>query len=423
MLRRLKDPLVLAIAAASAARLAWAGWTELAPDEAYYARWGAVLRAPDHPPAIGLLVAAATALFGQSERAVRLVPIVCGALTALAVRRLARGAGVAPAAATGAGLVATFALLPAAGAVIATPDAPLLLCWTVAAALLLDALAHGTAPRWIAFGAAAGLGLWCKLSALLLWPAVLAIPAARRTPRRIALAAATAAVVAAPPIAAELAAGLGAVRFQLAHAYGPAGGPLWGPAQRLLEAAAAQVGLLSPIVAWEAARFVGRPRAALAAPTAGALHALALLPLCAFALSAVVRRPEPNWLAPAYPALVVGAVAAWQARAPARRALIGAIGLSIAIATTLVVHVHAVRPFLPLPPARDPTSRLHGWSALARAAGPFHPRAAEDYGVAAELWWYGEGHPDVRVARPTAAWRTFRARRADGAVVRTVKIR
>jgi hypothetical protein len=77
-------------ALAALVALAFSPLRHLSPDEAYYlcasrARWPI----DDHPPLLGLLLAAAEALPGPIELRVRLVSIVLAVATALGVIRLA----------------------------------------------------------------------------------------------------------------------------------------------------------------------------------------------------------------------------------------------------------------------------------------------------------------------------------------------
>jgi hypothetical protein len=143
----------------------------------------------------------------------------------------------------------------------------------------------------------------------------------------------------------------------------------------LLAAVLAQAALWSPQGLWRGVRGMrSLPRADQAA-LAG-FTALVLV-------SAVVRGipPEPNWWGPAALVLIVAvAVGADEMGSRSRRALLATI-----LVPTAVACAHTLHPFLPLPPAADPTARLHGWK---------HPRASIEaagvgaYGPAAERCVY-----------------------------------
>jgi hypothetical protein len=55
-----------------------------------------------------------------------------------------------------------------------------------------------------------------------------------------------------------------------------------------------------------------------------------------------------------------------------------------------LVHGHSVRPFVPLPPKRDPVSRLYGWDDLRKLSRHVDRADAvicDNYGLASELKW------------------------------------
>ena len=140
-----------ALAAVTLLRLAMAAVVPLSPDEAYYWVWSHALAPgyPDHPPMVALWIRAGTALAGQGALGVRLLGPFSAALGSVlladAAERLLPGrrAGIVAAA------LLNATLLFGVGAVVMTPDTPLLFFWTAC----LWALAH------IASGGGAGLGL------------------------------------------------------------------------------------------------------------------------------------------------------------------------------------------------------------------------------------------------------------------------
>jgi hypothetical protein len=81
--------------------------------------------------------------------------------------------------------------------------------------------------------------------------------------------------------------------------------------------------------------------------------------------SAIRRRVEPNWPAPAYVGgvLLIGLTAG----GPLWRKWLRA-GFGLATVLTAVVYIHAVIPMIPVAPARDPVGRAFGWDHLAREA-------------------------------------------------------
>jgi hypothetical protein len=109
-----------------------------------------------------------------------------------------------------------------------------------------------------------------------------------------------------------------------------------------------------------------------------------------FVVSASRRRVEPNWLAPAYlGGIVLVACCAWTDRALAWVRS----GVTMAAVLSVVVYVHAVKPVLPIPPARDPVADAFGWQDLATAA----TRAAAEQGAAsgANVWIAADRYQDA----------------------------
>ncbi len=119
----------------------------------------------DHPPMVALLIRASTALFGGSELGVRALSLVLvGALPALiavVAWRLFRSAETAALAV----LMWIGMPLVIAGAVFATPDAPLVVFWTLGLAALVELWRTGKARWLLAIGVALGLMLQSKFTA------------------------------------------------------------------------------------------------------------------------------------------------------------------------------------------------------------------------------------------------------------------
>jgi 4-amino-4-deoxy-L-arabinose transferase-like glycosyltransferase len=298
-------------------------------------------------------------------------------------------------------------LLLNAGSVVMTPDTPLLLFWTAALASLGRLLRTGNAAWWLVIGAAAGLALDSKYTAVLLAPSLLAwlvlVPAARRWLRCWQLWAAS---------ALALLLFLPVIGWNATHgwaSFAKQGGRTgqWHPydAVRFLgELLAGQVGLATPLVFCLLCLGVARaiPAARRGEAEAGLLLALTVIPGAVFVQHALGDRVQANWPAILYPgAAIAGAV--W-----ARRFWLPASLSGLAVA--LVVFVQAAAAPLALPRVFDVTLiRLAGWSDLAGAV--FVAReaqhagfvAADEYGLASELAFRLPG--DVVSAEPR--WRLF----------------
>ncbi|MEA2713470.1 MAG: hypothetical protein QOK27_1431, partial [Gemmatimonadales bacterium] len=146
----------------------------LDPDESYYWEWSRRLALGyyDHPPAIAYLIRAGTAIFGPTALGVRFVPVLANLGGGLILLLLARRLGGARAGLNAVLLVLSLPIV-AAWLILATPDCPLFLADALALYAAVRALE--ASPRswpalawWLGSGAALGLGLLSKLSAVIL---------------------------------------------------------------------------------------------------------------------------------------------------------------------------------------------------------------------------------------------------------------
>ena len=144
-----------------------AGRLELTFDEAYYTLWSRSLSFGylDHPPMVALLIRASTSLFGGSELGVRALSLlVVGAMPALIAFIAWRLFGSAEKAALAALMWIAMPLV-SIGAVFVTPDAPLVVFWTLGLAALVELWRTGQRRWLIALGLALGLALQSKFTA------------------------------------------------------------------------------------------------------------------------------------------------------------------------------------------------------------------------------------------------------------------
>ena len=385
----------------------------------------------DHPPMVALWIRAGTALVGDTALGIRLLgPMAAAAGTLLLVRAgidlaSAGGAGAAEARRVGitAGWLLNATLVLNAGAVIMTPDTPLLLFWTACVAAVARVVRTGGARWWWASGAAAGLALDSKYTAALLAPCLLAwmvvVPGARPWLRcwHTYGAALLALALFAPVLAWNAAHGWASFARQ-----GGRGGVFhFANAPRNLgELMAGQIGLATPLLfalfclgvarcargfdemrcargldGMRCARVFNGMRCAPGldgmrcargwrAPACGLVLALTALPALVFIEHAFGDRVQGNWPGVLYPGL---ALAAALTGVPLQRS---AVALGLAIAGVLYVQA-AAAPWR-LPRRLDPTLiRLGGWEGLAaeierarRAAGADYV-IADEYGLASAL--------------------------------------
>jgi 4-amino-4-deoxy-L-arabinose transferase-like glycosyltransferase len=413
---------VAALAALTLLRLVIAAITPLAPDEAYYWVWSHALAAgyPDHPPMVALWMRIGTLLAGDGALGVRLLSPLSVAVASL----LLVGAGNRLLPGRNAGLRAAVllnaTLLFGIGAVVTTPDTPLLFFWTCCLWAVARLLRGGNKLWWLAIGLLAGLALTSKYTAVLLWFGIalwlLATPSVRFWLKRPG-----------PWWGALLgvAVFLPVVWWNADHgwsSFARQGGRVdaWHPANAarfLGELIAGQFGLVTPLIfvlcmagIVVAARQAWRTRD----PAWTLLAALTLPAVILFAQHALGDRVQGNWPAIIYPA---AAIAVAGLRAPVwQRLYAPAVALGLAI--TLLVYLQGTLALLPLPVRIDAISlRLAGWNTLgaeidtARRQAGVAFVAADQYGVAAEL---ARALPsDVAVIGVEPRWALFDLRRAS----------
>ncbi len=158
-----------------ALRLLAAGVTPLTFDEAYYWMWSKHLAGGyyDHPPMVAMVIRAGTLLGGDTEFGVRLISILLGIPMSWAVYRA--GAILFNDAHVGAfaTILLNVTLMAAVGTLIVTPDSPLLVASSFVLFCLAKILETGRGAWWLAVGAAVGVALLSKYTALFFGPAIL----------------------------------------------------------------------------------------------------------------------------------------------------------------------------------------------------------------------------------------------------------
>ena len=266
----------------------------------------------------------------------------------------------------------------AAAEILATPDTPLTIFWTLSLAGLVEVWRTRRAAWWLLVGVALGLALLSKFTAAFLGAgvalALFATPSLRRwfaSPATYVAAIVSLAIFA-PFVVWNADHDWMTFRFQLSrvppHGFAP---------QFLAEFVGTQIGLLNPLVFCALIAAVGATMASrgrLLAPDDEARRLLlaTIAPAIAyFAFHALHARVEVNWLAPLYPTaaiLAADAVArARRAATPSRwRRLVAAAGRyapPLGLALALGLYVQTATRALHLGRA-DPTARIGDWREL-----------------------------------------------------------
>ena len=302
------------------------------------------------------------------------------------------------------------------GAVFVTPDAPLVVFWTLGLAALVELWRTGERRWLIALGVALGLALQSKFTAAFLAAgvvlALVATPSLRRWLISPALFAGLAVALAifAPFVAWNAAHGWATFAKQLGRAPPHGFTPYY-----LAEFLTAQIGLVNPLVfvAFIAAvaGISWRARAAGSDDEARRILACTIAPAAIyFLLHSLHDRVQGNWLAPLYPAVAI-LVADWaaeicRAHAPGFAVTIAkavpwaaAIGLVVAA----LAFAEAATSAIPLGSA-NPLARLEGFRDLARdldakARAENAPYVlTQGYALTSLMTYYGD--PAIRVVQP-----------------------
>jgi dolichol-phosphate mannosyltransferase len=157
------------VALAMALRLIYAWRVELMPEEAYYWNYAQHLDIGylDHPPMVGWLIAAATAVFGATEFGVRVGALCCGVVASLFSYRLTREMFDEPSGLVAVVLAQTLPFFFLTGFLM-TPDAPLTAAWSGTLYFMYRALIKDRARAWWGVGVCLGLGLLSKYTIVLL---------------------------------------------------------------------------------------------------------------------------------------------------------------------------------------------------------------------------------------------------------------
>lgn len=414
MIIRAKDLRLLALVVTAAAllHLGLAGGTLLSGDEAYYRLWAQDLQLSyyDHPAMMAWWMAAVTALFGESEAAIRLPAVLAIAgvtwlafdTARLAFRDVRAGWW------TVALLNATI-LFGAAG-VLVTPDSPLLVFWSAALWAMVRLLDDGRV-RWLyLLGLSLGLGFCSKYTMVLIAPGIVAVfllfPETRRWWRNPHFWAAIVLALACtlPVLLWNAEHDWISIRKQLSHSFDT---PVSNPLKSMVTFLGTQLGVITPLIfgfmlwgmGW--ALWAGwrsrRPEWLLL----GATSAPLLIFFVRHSLGGLV---QPHWPGPAYLGAAIATAGAWVATDGWRnvwlRRLRG-LGLGLGALAVAATYLQMATAILPIPIKSDPMSRLGGWDELAAAVQAERAKRPDAFifvakhEVAGLLSYYLPGHPVV----------------------------
>jgi len=409
-------PALLLVLLTAGIKLLAAGSIDLLPDEAYYWEWSRNLAWGyfDHPPMVAWLIALTTPAEGATPLMVRLSGFLASGCISLLVfdltRRMFDGRT-----AFWSVVILNTTLLFTVGGLVATPDIPLILLWTLAIYLAWFAIDRDQLSWWLLAGLAAGLALLSKYTAVFLLPAGLIYLLVDKSNRRLLmrpgpyLFAALALAVFLPVIVWNYQNDWLSFRFQFAHGVGGTNRSVGWLLTQFLGGQMALVGpLLFPGLLWAiyyGLRFgQGKSRSNILF-----LAVISSFVLGLFMLAGLSSRGEANWPAPAYITgfpLLSAVYFATLHRYRSGRWLAGAaLGLTVLVSGLALIEMHYQ--VLPVRPQRHPLARAQGWEQLAREVADQRDRlpdplpiVTDRYQLSAQLAWHLAGQPLVPCFAP-----------------------
>tara|TARA_R110002073_G_scaffold4321_5_gene28555 strand:+ start:20704 stop:22224 length:1521 start_codon:yes stop_codon:yes gene_type:complete len=165
-----RHPLSTFVLLVLALRLALAMITPLTEDEIYYRQWAEHFQFGyyDHPPMIAWWIDLGVNLVGDNRLGVRLLPVLSNSMISVILAQLVSELGASRLLALRAAIWFQAMLLVALGGMLATPDAPLTLFWSLTLLATARASKRSSTGPWLLVGALMGLALLSKYSALFL---------------------------------------------------------------------------------------------------------------------------------------------------------------------------------------------------------------------------------------------------------------
>lgn len=392
------------IAGLTLGRVGYALVLGIAPQEAYYWQYARHLDLSyfDHPPAVGWSIAAGRTLFGDTPIGIRLPALVGGAVLSwlvfsLGERLFSARVGLV------AVVVANATVLFAIGAVVITPDTPLLVFWAAAMRVgcelvLPDGAGGGRFGwRWLLLGLCCGGALLSKYTALLLPVQLFVLLLTSKEGRRALrtpppwIGVGVMVLVFTPVLAWNYGNDFASFAFQTTRRAGEVHGFRFGLVWRYFALQAVAVTPLLYGALWWASWQSWKRRTE---PSLGYLAFMTLPGLLLFTLVSPFHWVKMSWVAPQYVGLLVVLAALWVEHRAARRFALVATAFGALV--TLGAYLMPVVPAIPFPAEDDLTS---GWAQLARAVDAERKGdelvVGWDYKTASELAYHLPGQPET----------------------------
>ena len=387
-------------------RLVYINLLTVLPQEAYYWNYAKHLALSyfDHPPMAAWTIALFTAIGGDTPFFVRLGTVICATATLLVLFTTTRVLFGSARLGLAVVVMSMCTLFIPLSATVFTPDPPLLLFWSLILLAMAKLLRTGQAKWWYVAGAALGLAMLSKYSAVLILPGILAwlvLSDERRrwlfTPHPY-LAVMVGLAVFSPVIIWNAQHEWASFAFQSSRRFGAMNA--FRP-RYFFQLLASQAGLLTPYIllatlmgwGWAGIHWwrTRDDRFALLFWLAFPVYAL-------FTATSFRYMVKMNWMLPAYVSSLIAA-AAWLTFSTGRvaaffRKLVKP-GLALGLLLVLAAHIFPLAPFVPL--GRHDT--LNGWPELTRKALAMKAEMgqgafvfSDDYKISSEIAYNSQNH-------------------------------
>jgi len=397
-------------------RLIYVSFMGIVPDEAYYWDWS---RNPafgyfDHPPMVAWLIFLGARIFGTTFLGVKFMAVAGSFFASLCTYYLAKKYVQKTSSLIILILLSSFVILFGVGGLIATPDIPMVLFWSIGLLVAHAFIFDNRRWTWLLLGAVMGCGMLSKYLFGLFIVSLLVFLLYSKEHRRLLFskrlwgALLVAFIFFLPNLLWNSRHQWVSVMYQMHHGLGAREFPHF---DFLGEFIGGQIGVLSifPFFLLVIA-VINEMRFHLNNPRRMFIAAFFILPLAFFTFSSLQKRVEPNWPCAAYVSGLILVALLWEEAGLKKVFLRRFILFStiISCAATAVVLIHVQTPVLPLPPGKDPTAQIRGWKPWAAAIDSVRakvdpaesmPLCTKFYQDAAFLAFYLPDHPGARALR------------------------
>ena len=380
--------------------LVYNAYLPLHVDEAYYWIWtkNPQLSYFDHPPMAAYFIKITT-LFSAQEWSIHLGAVIAMSLTCLLIYQLAENL-FSPETATYSFIIFLFLPLTQLGHQVMTPDPPLLLFWTSTLYFVYKAVFQQQQHCWYWAGISGGLMLLSKYTGILLLPGLFLFLTTTRYRSLLGTKGPYTAIllgllVFSPVIIWNWQHDWSSFAYQFNH--GMAEQRIFNPAT-LGEFIGGQLGLANPVFFLTMLYYtLTKIRQNTQQEKLAFLFWPFIFSLAFFTYTAMFKKAEANWPAPAYitGSLLLGY---WLAQQQKKRLI--AIGLLLSILLLTLVRLPEMFPFLPKELILK--KQYSGYRNIMEAANsyivPGHTLVLSDsYQNASMAWYYLEGQPAVYI--------------------------